>query len=88
MTNYERIARNTIAQNRRLWASRRYLAQQAAQALDNGAAAILEDIDAEWQTMENAHARLRHHARRLQQKIATTERPLCEAGRKQLLGKR
>ncbi|QDV41418.1 hypothetical protein Enr13x_12570 [Stieleria neptunia] len=75
MTDFEAAAQCTIDHNRRLWASRRFLAEQAAAHLDD-AAAILAEIDDEWEAMENNHARLRHHVRRLQQKLATDDKPL------------
>lgn len=84
MTDFEGIAERTIDHNRRIWAGRRMLAEQAAAHLES-ANAILAEIDEEWDQMENNHARLRHHVRRLQQKIATEGNPLSVDSRTELM---
>lgn len=48
---------------------------------------MIDELDRDWEAMERLHTRIRHHVRRLQNKLATDGNPLSESDRNQHIGK-
>ena len=80
MTPFQAITERTIRQNRRVWACQRFLAAEAAKEMPD-AQPIVDELDDAWEAMERLHVRIRHHIRRLENKMATDGNPLSISDR-------
>lgn len=67
MANWLAITEGVIAHSRRSWASRHLIAQEASESLTD-ASALLRLVDESWSELEALNDRLRHAAKRLDQK--------------------
>lgn len=67
MTNWQELSRITSDQARRNWAARCMVAQLIAAEIPD-AAALVQELDAQWETLERIHDRLHHQCRRIDHK--------------------
>lgn len=72
---WQQIADHSRDHARRCWAVSHWLTSTAAAELPD-AEALIAELDEHWDAIERLHDRIRHQARRLEQKQRTAGRPL------------